>query len=89
MSTIFSDIKARLSTPKQKEPLEGITFAEILYSDDTLTFGDHTPSLNKLFKDIEVESSYYNIKLNYGNCINVTTNRRTSTIKCLDGTKVP
>ena len=59
MSTMFSDIKARLSTPKQKEPLEGITFAEILYADDTLIFGDHTPSINRLLKEIQVESSYY------------------------------
>ena len=89
MSTMFSDIKARLSTAKQKEPLEGIIFAEILYADDTLIFGDHTPSIKKLFKKIEVESSYYNMELNYRKCINMTTNRKTSTIKYLDGTKVP
>ena len=29
------------------------------------------------------------MKLNYGKCINMTTNRKTSTIKYLDGTKVP
>ena len=29
------------------------------------------------------------MKLNYGKCINLTTNRKTSTIKYLDGTKVP
>ena len=71
MSTMFSDINTRLSTPKQKEPFEGITVAAILYADDTLTFGDHTPSINRLLKEIERVSSYYNMKLNYGKCVNM------------------
>jgi hypothetical protein len=36
MSVIFADIKARLSTPKQLEPISGIIFSEIFSADDTL-----------------------------------------------------
>ena len=50
MSAMFADIKARLNTPKQKEPINGIKFAEVLYADDTLLFGNHTHSLNKYLK---------------------------------------
>jgi hypothetical protein len=32
-------------------------------ADDTLLFGDHTASLNKFLKEIEIESSYYNMNL--------------------------
>lgn len=89
MSVAFSDIKNRLHTPKQLEPLPGIYFSEILYADDTLIFGDHTASINKLLHEIEIESSYYNMNLNYQKCINLTTNQQTSTIKFSDGSLVP
>ena len=36
-----------------------------------------------------MESSYYGLKPNYNKCINLTTNRQTSTIKYRDGSKVP
>ena len=79
---MFSDIKTRLSTPKQEEPLEGITLAEILYADDIDFWRPHAfNTIYKLLDEIEVESSYYNMKPNYGKCINMT--------KYLDGTKVP
>ena len=89
MSTIFSDIREKLSSPKQQSPMTDISFSQILYADDTLIFGDHTQSINKLLKEIEMESSYYGLKLNYNKCVNLTTNRKTSTIKYRDGSKVP
>ena len=81
--------KKRLNTPKQLEPVSGIYFSEILYADDPLLFGDHTASLSKFMKEIEVESSYYNVNLNYQKCVNLTTNRKTSSIKFRDGSLVP
>jgi len=44
MAAMFSDIKARLNTPKQREPIEGIQYPEVLYNDDTLIFGNYTIS---------------------------------------------
>ena len=60
---MFSDIKSRLNTPKQREPMPVILFSEILFADDSLIFGEHTASLNKLLKEIELESAYYNMNL--------------------------
>ena len=79
---MFADIKERLKTPKQLEPIKGIYFAEILYA-------DHTASINRLLKEIEQESAYYNMNLNYQKCINLTCNQKTSSIKYQDGSTVP
>ena len=46
MSAMFSDIKSKLNTPKQLEPISGMKFAEILYADDTFLFGTHIHTIN-------------------------------------------
>ena len=89
MSAIFQDIRSRLNTPKQIEPIKGVRFAEILYADDTLIFGTHTPTINKLLHWIQRESSYYNLNLNYDICINLTLHQKQSSVKYLDGSFVP
>ena len=89
MSALFADIKTKLNTPKQKEPIKGIRFSEILYADDTLIFGTHTHSINKLLHAIQKESEYYNLQLNYDKCINLTMHQHQSSIKFLDGSLVP
>ena len=89
MSGMFFDIKQQLNTPKQIEPIKGIRFAEILYADDTLLFGTHTQSINKLLHTIQRESTYYNMKLNMDKCVNLTLNQNQSSIKYVDGTTVP
>ena len=89
MSAMFKDIKTKLNTPRQREQLPGIEFAEILYADDTLLFGTRTHTINKLLHAIQAESRYCNMSLNYDKCINRTLNQGTSSVKYLDGTLVP
>ena len=89
MSALFCDIKDRLNTPKQKEPIEGLEYTEVLYADDTLIFGNHTQNINRHLKEIQVESKYYNMELNLDKCINITINRKQSSVKYVDGTLVP
>ena len=64
MAAMFRDIKARLNTPKQREPIEGIQYSEVLYADDTLIFGNYTYHINLLLKETQTESRYYNMELN-------------------------
>lgn len=45
--------------------------------------------LNLLLAEIQRESQYYNMELNLDKCINLTINRRQSSIKFIDGTFVP
>ena len=89
MTVMFHDIKARLNTPKQQEPIRGIQFAELLYADDTFLFGTYTPNINKFLAEIQKESAYYNLRLNLNKCINITANRKQSTIKFMDDSPVP
>ena len=86
---MFTDIKSRLNTPKQQEPIRGIKYTEILYADDTLIFGNYTKHINMLLAEIQRESNYYNMELNLDKCINLTLNRHQSSIRYMDGTLVP
>ena len=88
MAAMFSDIKTRLNTPKQREPMEGIQYSEV-YADDTLIFGNYTRNINLLLKEIQTESRSYNMELNLDRCINLTLNRKQSSIKFADGSIVP
>ena len=89
MAAIFQDIRVILNTPKQEEPIRGIQFAAVLYADDTLLFGTHMHTINKLLHAVQQESGKYNMKLNMDTCINMTINRHRLSIKFLDGTPVP
>ena len=64
MTTMFRDIRSRLNTPAQLSPIKGVHFAEVLYADDTLLFGTHTQSINKLLKEIQIETKYYKHSFN-------------------------
>ena len=68
MSVMFRDIKARLNTRRQNEPVDGIKFAEILYADDTLLVGDNSRILNLFVAAIEKHSYRYGMKLNKSKC---------------------
>ena len=63
------------------DTVQNANFNEILYADDTLLFGVTTQVINKYLKEIEIESKYYNMKLNYEKCVNLTANRKKSSIK--------
>ena len=89
MGALFQDLKSKLNTPKQLEPIKGTRYAEVLYADDTLIFGTHTQSINNFLNAIQRESSYYNLNLNHGKFINLTLHQRQSTVTYLDGTLVP
>ena len=88
MTALFQDIKSILNTPKQKEPIPGIHFAESLYADDTMIFGTHTHTINKLLQAIQEESAKHNMALNLDKCVNLAVNRTQSSIKFLDGSAV-
>ena len=89
MTVKMHDIRSRVNTPKQREPIKGINFSDISYADDTLVFGTYTPHLNEALKEIEIESAYYNMNLNYDKNINLTLNRVQSKIVYKDTTLVP
>ena len=52
MGALFADVQRELNTPRQKQPMDGIFFSQILYADDTLIFGANTQCVNKLLHAI-------------------------------------
>ena len=89
MTVLMKDVKSRLNTKRQNEPINGIKFSEILYADDTLLFGPHTQNINTLLKEIQIESNYYNLNLNLGKCINLTLNQQQTSVKFASNDFVP
>ena len=51
MGALFHDLKSKLNTPKQLEPIKGIRYAEVLYADDMmiLWFLGHIPNQSIFF----------------------------------------
>ena len=78
---MFCDIKSELSTPKQRQPFDGIFFSEILFADDALIFGANTQCINVLLHAIERHSAYYGLKLNYDKCVNLPANQSQNSVR--------
>ena len=79
MNVLFKDVKSRTNTKKMNEPIEGIKFNEILYADDTQLIGTNTANLNRLIKEIQIESEYYNLALNYDKCESICIKNKNDT----------
>ena len=62
-------------------------FTEILYADDTLLVMKNTRDTNLRLKEIETESSYYNMKLNNAKCEVIAMNK-SNNVTFKDGTKL-
>ena len=81
MGALFADVQRELNTPRQKQPMDGIFFSQILYADDTLIFGANTQCVNKLLHAIEKHSKYFGVSLNYDKCINLTANQIQTSVR--------
>ena len=51
-----------------------------MYADDTFLFGNYTRNINILLQEVERESRYYNMRLNYDKGVSITINRKQ--LKC-------
>ena len=91
MSAMLTGVMRKLKTPKQLEPVSGMKLAEMLYADDTFLVGTHTHlhTIDKLLHAIQIESDYYNMKLNCDRCSTLTVNQHKSSVRYLHGRLVP
>ena len=87
MSVMFSEIHKELGATLIEKRVEGITFDEILYADDTICIGTDTRSLNLFLKTIERKAKQYGLKLNTGKC-EMITNQINPNVHFADGTKL-
>ena len=68
VTAMFEDIHSRVGRQIRRGKIDGLLFSEILYADDALLVMKNIRDANILLKDIEIESSYYNMKLNKRKC---------------------
>ena len=81
MGALFADVQRELNRPRQKQPMDGIVFSQILYADDTLIFGANTQYVNKFLHAIEKHSRYFSVNLNYNKCVNLTANQIQTSVR--------
>ena len=74
MTVIFHDVcdDEKVKTKMQNALSQGVS--DLLYADDTLLVTKDTETMNALLAAIEIESTYYNMKLNMGKCLTITMN---------------
>ena len=65
---MFADIHSRVNHKIIAGKIDGLLFTEILYADDTLLVLKKTRETNIRLKEIQIESFYYNMKLNKDKC---------------------
>ena len=64
MTVMINDIHNRKGDTIRLGNIDGLTYSEVLYADDTLLALERTRETNILLHEIETDSSYYNMKLN-------------------------
>ena len=85
MTVMFTDIHEIISRTHINGKMDGQTFTNILYADDTLIVRKRTRETNIILREIETESKYYNTNLNKDKCEVIAMNND-NTIKSSDGT---
>ena len=71
MTVMFHDIYQRCRGQVQHGMLPRFTFMELLYADDTMLVGNSARAINRLLLEIEIESGYYNLRLNRTKCLSM------------------
>ena len=90
MSTLFEDIHKNDPHSLSNHRINGISFDEVLYADDTILTSTDAGSLSKLLTSIEQEGNKYGLRLNKAKCELVSNvNNVNENVKFMDGTNVP
>ena len=88
MTVMFHDIHEGDAQRLKQHRVEGTSFDEILYADDTICLSTDTKAMNKLLASIETESAKYGMQLNKTKC-ELVTNAANPNIHFANGNRVP
>lgn len=72
MTVIFRDVHDGLGLTRQT--IDGLSFTELLYADDTALVTTAAPSMNKLAAKIDVCAEYFGLKFNHSECVAMNYN---------------
>ena len=87
MTVMFFDIHVNIDETLEGKKLRNFEESEILYADDTLLVLQEPEAMNELIKQIEIESSYYGLRLNKSKCNFLDLNGNNE-LKFQDGTNL-
>ena len=68
MTVMFADIKTYMRGNQFKHRIQGTTFDEILFADDTISFSSNTRTINRMLRAIEEIGWKSGMRLNKGKC---------------------
>lgn len=88
MTTLFHDIHEGDTQNLSKHRIQGTTYDEILYADDTICASTDVRAMNKFIKSIEIDGERYGLKLNKKKCESMHTGNNNVNIHFMDGTQV-
>lgn len=86
MTVLFRDVHDGLDLSRQT--IDGLSFTELLYADDTALVTTTAPSMNKLVAKIDTCAAYFGLKFNYSKCVAMNYNTPFAT-KFKNGDKIP
>lgn len=86
MTVLFRDVHDGLEISNQC--IEGLSFSELLYADDTALITTIASAMNKLVKKVDDCADHFGLKFNYSKCVAMNYNTRYST-KFVGGDKIP
>ena len=72
MTVLFRDVHDGLDLDRQT--VEGLSFTELLYADDTALITTTAPAMNKLVAKIDTCAEYFGLKFNYNKCVAMNYN---------------
>ena len=87
MTVIFEDIHEGDPQNLMQHRIQGTSYDEVLYADDTICISTDTKAMNKLLAAIETEGAKYGMKLNRSKC-EVLCNASTAQVVFSDRTPV-
>ena len=86
MTVMFDDINRE--TNLESGRLQGLSFTELLYADDTALLTNNVNAMNRLLSSIEGHAHYYGLNFNKGKCVAMCYNMGTQLPKFANGTKL-
>ncbi len=86
MTVIFRDVHDGLNLTRGM--VEGLSFTDLLYADDTALIINNVNAMNRLLAQIEKCAGYHGLNFNKGKCVSLNFHCKDKTIYA-DGTKVP
>ena len=90
MTAMFHDVHQEVydKTDLVQHRVQGTSYDEVLYADDTICISSDTRSMNILIAEIEKQGAKYGLKLNKGKCEAIVTGDKAANLHFGNGEKI-